>query len=225
MRHWQAIFIVPFMVGACGTATQSAALGTPAHPPELLLPAAVPDLPRAACVAHVLAAEAAQHANRLRRRESSTWLSAANAQTREEAAARAYSNAVFRATRAANSASQQPRNEGAQAAARSARVNATLSLSAWVANQRFFETANRASLAVSDSSAVAFRFASVSEQHATLFEIEADQEIESTRDRQEEHAEALAELQRAVTLRPELEFLYVERFIRAYEKPPSACEK
>lgn len=223
MKLWQAIFGVSLFVCACGHNPQSRSLRTPELPPDLLLPEAVPDLAKAACVADVLAAEAEQHANRLRRREASTWLSAAHAQTREEAAARAYSNAAFRATRTANSASQQPRNEGAQAAARSARANATMSLSAWVTNQRFFETANRASLAVSDSAAVAFRFASVSEQHATLFEIEADWEIEPARDRQTEHAEAFSELQRAVTLRPELEFLYVDRFVRTYEAPPPNC--
>lgn len=224
MKHWQAIFGFLLFVCACGHSPEPRSLQTPEQAPELLLPEAVPDLAKAACVANVIAAESEQHANRLRRAESSTWLSAAHAQTREEAAARAYGNAAFRATRTANTASQLPRNEGAQAAAQSARVNATRSLSAWITNQRFLETANRASVVVSDSSAVAFRFASISEHHATLFSIESDWEIEATRDRREEHARALSELQRAVTLRPELEFLYVDRFVRAYEAP-SACQK
>jgi hypothetical protein len=223
-RRFRFLLLLPLCscASASSNVSEPAPLGAP--PPPVFLPSAVPDVAFGSCVAGVLSIEAEQHAHRLRRGATTAWLRATRADIRDQQASRAYAKAAASAIRSTNTASQQRQSSDAQVAANFANQKSAATLGSWRQAANLQMNAARAALGVSDSSAVAFRFASITELHEKLFRIEAASEPGQPDEQQQvEYGSVLEQLRETVASRPDLEFLYVDQFIRAYDAPPSRC--
>jgi hypothetical protein len=213
-------------VGCAGTSRSIAPLSPP-PPPEILLPSVVDNLPLADCVAQAIAAVARQSANRQQLHEAGSRYAEIEARTRVEQAERARAEAIGSALRAQAAAASNPRDPALQKYLLRAEAVSAGTL-AWFESSDSRRVASaRAMHAMAGAASLAHRFADLAAAHAELFELATDiaQEGASTNVVQTTSGEkALRSIQTIVTSDPDLEWLYVDRFLIAYQSPSVRCE-
>jgi hypothetical protein len=238
----------PFVLAldGCGGAVTSPAAGVPspagpdapgeaaslapsaadaAGPAELLLPDQVPDLERGRCVAGLLAEEARAQVEELRRAETRDLLAARRAEARAREARDARAAALVQSAQAQAAAAAAPNDAATQRQARYAAGAAGTATDTWLRSVHGRNAAARAADEVAHSLGAAERFADLTASHATLFELEGSM-VEGAEDASAVGglgALTRASLAAAAEAHPELEWLYLDRFLRSYAAEATEC--
>ena len=227
MRKLRRTLAFGLLAVGCAGPPRSIASPSPPPQPEILLPSAVDNLPLADCVAQAIAAGARQSANRQQLDEAGSRYAEIEARTRVEQAERARETAIGSMVRAQAAAANNPWDPAVQKYLMRAEAVAGGSL-AWFESSDSRRVASaRAMHAMAGSASLAHRFADLAAAHAELFELAMDiaQEGASTNVVQTTRGEkTLRSIQTIATSDPDLEWLYVDRFLVAYQARSVRCE-
>jgi hypothetical protein len=219
------MLVLGLVTAGCGGSSPSPATQLPWPAIDILLPSADDDDPAlAACVAHEIASLAEREANRRQLQESDRRRAEIDAATRAEEADRARSRTASAKVRAQAAAAANPGNQAARRAAGSSSVAARQAYRRSEWSQQRLVAASRARSEIAGSARVAGRFADLAAGHETLFEVASKSASEGLSEEQREIEErALRSIRAIAASNPDLESLYIERYLLGYEAPADRC--